>query len=130
MLRAAMIGLQAAKAQVCALRDPPGGGHPIRPWREAATAGADVDFDEDRQPHACVARRRLDQLDAVGIVSADRDPAEMRERRKAREFARADDFVADEYVANAAPGKDFRFRHLLHTLADGAARHLHMRDDG
>ena len=129
MLRSPLVGLQAAEAQPAAAGDPLRERGHGRARRDAAAVHADVDLDQRGQAQACVLGRRFERRDAGLGVDADRRRADAAERRKTRELAGAGDLVADENVADAAPGQDLRFRHLLHALADGAARHLEMGDD-
>ena len=52
-----------------------------------------------------------------------------RQGAKPRQFGRADDLIADQDVGDAAPGEHFGLGHLLHAVADRAARHLQPGDD-
>ena len=78
---------------------------------------------------ACVLGRRFERRDAGLGVDADRRRADAAEGGKTGKLPGAGDLVADENVADAAPGQDLCFRHLLDALADGAARHLEVGDD-
>ena len=48
--------------------------------------------------------------------------------REPRQLRGAHHLVAHQDVGNAAPGQRLGLRHLLHALADRAARHLQLRD--
>ena len=130
VLGGSVIGLQPAEPQVRARGDLPGERHGLRPRRDPASAGPDVDLDQDREAHAGLPGRGFDRLDAAPVVGADRDRADPRERREAGELARAHDLVADQDVGHAAPGQDLGLGDLLHALSHGAARHLQVRHDG
>ena len=126
VLGAAVVGLQSAEAQVAGIGDAAGQVHRVGSGGDAAAAGAGVDLHQHRQAHAGGGRGGLDRGDLRGIVGADRDPGDARQRGEAGELGRTHHFVAHEDVGHAGPGEDFRFRHFLHALADRAARHLQM----
>ncbi len=102
--------------------------HRIGAGRNAATAGADIDLHQHRQSNARIRRRRLDRRDLRRIVGAHRDLADARQRREPRELRGTHHLVAHQDVGNAAPGQRLGLRHLLHALADRAARHLQPGD--
>jgi hypothetical protein len=124
-----LIGLQAAEAEPAAAGDPLRESRHGRTRRNAAAIHADVDFDERGQAQARVLGRGFERRDAGFGINANRRRADSAERGKTGKLAGAGDLVADENVADAAPGQDLRFGHLLHALADGAARHLEAGDD-
>ena len=74
------------------------------------------------------AAARLDRRDLRRIVGAHRDLGDARQRREPRQLRRAHHLVAHQNVGDAAPGQRLGLGHLLHALADRAARHLQLRD--
>ncbi len=124
----AVIGLQAAELEVPRPGDLPCQRHRFRPRRHAAAGHADIDLDQHRQSHARRRRSVRDGRDSAADRRHRRRPARCGPARPAGPAWRADDLVADHDVRHAAPGQHLRLRHLLHALADGAARHLLVRD--
>lgn len=66
----------------------------------------------------------LDRGNLAGVIGTNRDLGNPRQSAKPSQLGRADDFVADQDVGNAAPGEHFGFGYLLHAVAHGAAGHL------
>ena len=77
----------------------------------------------------CILGSRFERRDAGLGIDADGRRADATEGSKTGELAGAGDLVANENVPYPAPGQNLCFRHLLHALADGAARHLEVGDD-
>ena len=128
MLGSAVIRLQALEAQMRRIRDPAGEVSGGRSGRDAAALHPDLDLDERPELDAVVARHPRGGVDLLGIIEAQRDLGVLGEPRQASQLRRADDLVADEDVADAGARERFRFRDLLHALADGAERDLPFRD--
>src|SRR6202044_2274348 len=120
---------QAAEARPAVAGDPLRESGDGRARCDAAAVHPDVDLDERGQAKACGFGRRFESRDSALRVDADGRRADAAEGREAGKLAGSSDLVADENVADAAPGQDLCFRHLLHALADGAARYLKMGDD-
>ena len=94
-----------------------------------AARHADINFNQNRQAHAGGFGGGFNQRDLRGVIHAHRDFSDARKGRKPRQFARADHLVGDQNIRNAAPGERFCLGHLLHALANRAARHLQLGDD-
>ncbi len=128
VLGAAVIGLQAAKDEMARGGDALGQRHRIRPRRHAATARPDIDLHQHRQAHPGLFRGGFGGGDLGGMIGAQGNLGDVRQRRQPRQLGRAHHLVAHQDVGDAAPGQRLGLRHFLHALADRAARDLKLRD--
>ena len=124
VLRRAVVGLQAAEAQMARACHTLGDAHGGRTRRHPAAPAADVDLDQHVDSDARLRRGRLDLGDVVDVVRADADLGLAGQRRQPLELGGAGDLVGDEHVANAAGDHHLGLRHLLAAHPDGAERHL------
>ncbi len=129
VLGAAVIGLQAAKAQPRRLGDAFGQGEGRRARLDAAAIAADIDLDKHVDCDAVGDRRLAQRFDMRDIVDADGDARLAREGREPGAFARPGDLVADQHVGDAALHHRLGLADLLAAHADRTERHLAARDD-
>src|SRR6266571_3188868 len=120
MLRAAVIGLQARKAKLFRLRDFFRQSERRLAGRDPAAAHADLELDIYVELRIRTAQR----CDVLGIVDADADLSPSRELREPRDLLRADHFVRNQHVADAALDHRLGLRHLLAADADRARGNL------
>ena len=126
VLRAAVIGLQAGKAEIFRSVDGASELQCGRTGRDAAAAHADFELDVDIELRPA----RLERREVVRMIDADPDMRALREGGEARDLRRADHFVADQHIGDAALDQCFGLGDLLAAHADGAVLELALRDLG
>src|SRR5882672_6602893 len=126
VLGAAVIGLQAREAQRAGARDLPRQRQRRLARRDAAAAHADIELDV----HVEFRPRSFELTKILSIVDAHPEPRARRERREAPELRRADDFVGDQHVLDAALDHRLGLGHFLAAHPDRARGDLAPRDFG
>jgi hypothetical protein len=130
VLRRALIRLQTGEPQIGARRNLFRETDRGRAGLHAATARADVDFDQHIDFYAGRTRRRIERGDIAGVIGADRDVRAAVELGDELYFGCADDFVGDQHILDAALDHHRGLAGLLHADAGGAQRYLAQRDLG
>src|SRR5262249_6556108 len=131
MLSAAVVGLQAGKTQRLRFHDRRRQTHRVARGLDAAAIAPDIELDQHVDVGAELFRCGRELRYVVHLVDAHAEPFRAaRERGNALELRRADHFVADENVPDAAVDENLGFRDFLTAYPDGASLELQVGNGG